>query len=143
MTRAIARMASTDPSSSSLRARGRRVLWVAGGGLALLVGVVGLFVPVLPTVPFLLLAAMCFSRGSKRCERWLLDHPRLGPPLRDWRAHRALTLRVKQTATLTMAGGAAFAWWLLPPPLHWMPAAACVAVAAWIWRLPTRLGDAP
>lgn len=134
-------MAPTASSSSTLSARGRRVLWAVAGCLAVLAGIVGLFVPVLPTVPFLLLAATCFSRGCERCERWLLQHPRFGPPLRDWREHHAVALRVKQGATLTVAGGVVVAWWLLPSPVQWLPAAACVAVAWWLWRLPTRARD--
>ena len=134
-------MAPTATPSSTLGARVRRVLWNAAGGLAVLAGIVGLFLPVLPTVPFLLLAVMCFSRGCRRCERWLLEHPRFGPPLRDWREHHALPLRAKQSATVMMAGGAFVAWWLLPEPVRWLPAPACAAVAWWMWRLPTRSRD--
>ena len=62
-----------------MRPRWQRVLWAAAGVLALVTGLVGIFVPLLPTTPFVLLAAFCFSRGSERCERWLLEHPRFGP----------------------------------------------------------------
>lgn len=131
-------MPPTGPASSSLSARAARALWVAAGTLALLAGLIGIFVPLLPTVPFVLLAALCYSRGCQRCERWLLEHPRFGPALRDWRAQRALTLRTKQTAILMMAGGATLAWWLLPGPVRWLPGLVCTAVAVWMWRLPTR-----
>ena len=56
----------------------RPLLWLAGA-MALALGVIGIFLPVLPTTPFVLLAAYCFSRGSERWERWLLEHPQLGP----------------------------------------------------------------
>src|SRR5687767_5166736 len=98
-------MPSTGPSTASPGARAVRALWVLAGALALLAGLIGIVVPLLPTVPFLLLAALCFSRGCRRCERWLLDHPRFGPPLRDWREHGALTLRTKQVASVMMAAG--------------------------------------
>src|SRR5262245_29487642 len=90
-------------------ARWRRLLWVVAGMLALFTGVVGIFVPLLPTTPFVLLAALCFSRGSERWERWLLAHPRFGPIVRDWRAHHAVPLRAKQLAWTMMALGSAWA----------------------------------
>ncbi len=116
----------------------QRLLWGAAGALALLLGLLGLFLPVLPTVPFVLLAAFCFSRGSERAERWLLQHPRLGPMIRDWRLHRSVPLRVKQLATLMMTLSGLLSWWLLPAHVGWIPGAVCVAVAGWLWWLPTR-----
>lgn len=59
-------------------------VWIAAGGLALTLGVVGVFLPLLPTVPFLLLSAFCFGRGSSRLHRWLLQHRVFGPPIEDW-----------------------------------------------------------
>lgn len=118
--------------------RWQRALWLAAGGLSLATGIVGIFVPLLPTTPLVLIAAWCFSRGSARCERWLLEHPRFGPMVRDWRAHRAMPLRAKQLATFMMTLGSAWAAWLLPQPWAWLPALACTAVAVWMWRLPTR-----
>jgi uncharacterized membrane protein YbaN (DUF454 family) len=115
-----------------------RALWVGAGVLALVTGLVGIFLPLLPTTPFVLLAAFCFSRGSARCERWLLTHPRFGPMVRDWRERRAVPLRAKQLATVMMAIGSAWAAWRLAPAWAWVPAACCTAVAAWLWRLPTR-----
>jgi hypothetical protein len=119
--------------------RARRALWFTGGAIAMLLGLIGLFLPLLPTVPFLLLAAMCFSRSCRRCERWMLNHPRFGPPLRDWREHRAVSLGVKRFATLMMAISALAAWWVLVSPWRWLPTAACAAVAWWLWRLPLRV----
>ena len=119
------------------RARWQRVLWLLAGGCALLTGIVGIFLPLLPTTPFVLLAAFCFSRGSQRCETWLLDHPRFGPMVRDWRSHRAVPLRAKQLATVMMTVGSAWAWWVMPTRFGWLPALVCAAVAAWMWSLPT------
>jgi uncharacterized membrane protein YbaN (DUF454 family) len=126
-----------EPEPQPIAASWRRPLWLAAGGLSLAAAAVGLLLPLLPTVPFLLLAAWCFSRGSRRIERWMLDHPQIGPPIRDWRAHRAVPLRAKQIATLMMAVSSLAAWWLLPSPWRWVPAACCAAVALWLWRLPT------
>lgn len=128
----------TTPPLRAVPRPWQRALWLAAGGLALAIGIVGIFVPLLPTTPFVLLAAWCFSRGSARCERWLLEHPRFGPMVRDWRMHRAIPLRAKQLATVMMSLGSLWAWWLLPQAWGWLPAACCAIVAVWLWRLPTR-----
>ncbi len=134
--------ATPEPTSkhpaSTLNEQTRRAFWFAAGCLAVLVGLVGLFLPLLPTVPFLILAAFCFSRSCRRCERWMLEHPRFGPHIRDWREHHAVALRIKQLATSMMAISSLGAWWILPSPWRWLPALACATVALWLWRLPTR-----
>jgi hypothetical protein len=126
-----------DPMPTPPRPLWQRVAWAAAGALALATGIVGIFLPLLPTTPFVLLAAFCFSRGSARLEAWLLAHPRLGPPITEWRARRALPLRVKQLAWSMMAVGSAVSAWMLPLHWAWLPAAVCAAVAWWMWRLPT------
>jgi uncharacterized membrane protein YbaN (DUF454 family) len=91
---------------------------------------------VLPTVPFVLLAAWCFSRGSVRWETWLLAHPRWGPMVRDWRARRAIPRRAKWLSLLMMSGSCAIAAWKAP---LWAAALAlliCSCVALWMWSLP-------
>lgn len=117
--------------------RWQRWLWLVCGGVCLATGFVGIALPLLPTTPFILLAAFCFSRGSERYEHWLLTHPRFGPMVRDWRAHRAVPLRAKQFAIVTMAISSALVAWLLPRHLGWIPGACCTVVAVWLWRLPT------
>ena len=107
------------------------------GVLALVTGLIAIVVPLLPTTPFVLLAAFCFSRGCERCERWMLEHARLGPIVRDWRARRAVPRRAKQLATVMMALGSAAAAFTLPPRVAWLPALVCVGVAVWLWRLPS------
>lgn len=114
-----------------------RALWLAAGLAALALGVVGVFLPLLPTTPFVLLAAACFSRGSTRCERWLLGHRVFGPMVRDWRRHRAIPRRARQLAFVMMAIGSGVAATTLPR-LKWLPALCCLAVAAWMARLPAR-----
>ena len=115
----------------------QRLFWAAAGLLALVTGIVGIFLPLLPTTPFVLLAAFCFSRSSTRLETWLLAHPRFGPLIADWRARHAMPLRAKQLAWAMMAVGSAWAAWVLPLRWCWLPAACCAAVALWMWRLPT------
>ena len=118
--------------------RWQRWAWLLAGIFSLTVGVVGIVLPLLPTTPLVLLAAFCFARGSVRCEMWLLTHPRFGPMVQDWRTERALPLRAKQLATAMMALSSVISWWLLTGALRWFPAAFCIGVAIWLWRLPTR-----
>jgi len=133
-----------EPTATAIvqrRPTWQRVIWLLAGALALLTGIVGIFLPLLPTTPFVLLAAFCFSRGSTRCERWLLEHPRFGPMVRDWRAQRAVPLRAKQLATVMMTIGSVWAAYTVPASWAWVPAACCLPIAAWLWSLPTRRSD--
>ncbi len=86
-----------------------RVLFFLAGLSSLTLGVVGAFLPLLPTVPFLLLAAGCFARSSARVHRWLLGHPRLGPPVRAWQEHGAIAPRAKLLAGALLLGSAVYA----------------------------------
>lgn len=81
------------------------------------VGIVGIFLPVLPTTPFLLLAAWLFSRCSPRLEQWLFDHPLFGRSLRDWREGGAISRRAKISALALMALGFAYLWFRVEPGL--------------------------
>jgi uncharacterized membrane protein YbaN (DUF454 family) len=81
-----------------------KALWVISGGTALGFGLVGILLPLLPTVPFLLLAAFCFARGSERLHDWLLDHPTLGQPIQDWQDSGSISMRAKALATLSILG---------------------------------------
>jgi len=80
-----------------------KLAWYTAGFVALALGVVGIAVPLLPTTPLLLLAAFCFARSSPRLEMWLVEHPRLGPPIRDWRAEGAISRRGKVMALVAIA----------------------------------------
>jgi len=81
----------------------RRLVWQLAGGIALGLGIIGIALPLLPTTPFLLLAAYCFSRGSQRLHDWLISHPRLGPGINNWRRHRAISRKSKILAMLAIA----------------------------------------
>lgn len=87
-----------------------RGVYLAAGLLLVAVGFVGAFLPVLPTTPFLILAAACFARSSRRLEAWLLDHPRIGPTLRDWRLRGAIPRKAKAMSLAGTSGGFALFW---------------------------------
>lgn len=80
-----------------------RMLWAGFGSLAMAMGLAGVVLPLLPTTPFLLLSAFCFARSSPRLHDWLVFHPRLGPPIRDWRHHGAIARRAKWLAVGAIA----------------------------------------
>ena len=75
-----------------------RAAYLAIGLLCVGLGVLGVFLPVLPTTPFLLISLWAFSRSSLRLERWLLEHKRFGPRLLAWRLHRVIPLPAKLAA---------------------------------------------
>jgi uncharacterized protein len=72
------------------------------GLLLTAVGLAGVILPLLPTTPFLLLAAACFARSSRRCHCWLIGHPLFGPTIRQWQQERTLPRRSKYTAILLL-----------------------------------------
>ncbi len=80
-----------------------RALWLATGGLFLGFGLLGVVLPVLPTTPFLLLAAGCFAKSSPRLHGWLLSHRLFGPPIRNWEENGAISRPAKRLAAGSMA----------------------------------------
>lgn len=94
-------------------------LYTVLGAVSLGLGLLGVFLPLLPTTPFLLLAAALFFKGSPRLYDWLLNHPVLGTYIRNFRENRAVTLRTKivsismlWTTILLSAFLAVGVWWL-------------------------------
>jgi uncharacterized membrane protein YbaN (DUF454 family) len=110
-----------------------RPLWLAGGLVSVALGAVGVFLPILPTVPFLLLAAFCFARSNPAWEQRLLDHPRFGAPLRQWRERRAISRRAKLSALVALAVSALLGLVALPMPWAALPAAVAIITGTWIW----------
>jgi uncharacterized membrane protein YbaN (DUF454 family) len=120
-----------------------RALLVACGVLAVLLGIVGIFLPVLPTTPFLLLAAARFARASPRLYHALAQSRTFGPYLREWRQHRSVPWRAKMFALGLMSVSIAVSTIFFVKPM-WAKAllvALGVAVGAWLYRIPSR--DAP
>jgi hypothetical protein len=115
-----------------------RTLLLAVGLLALFLGVLGIFLPLLPTTPFLLLSAWSFARSSERCHAWLLDNPHLGPPIRQWQRDRSMDRRVRNRALLLIV--VSFSATLLLLPLHdhlrWALVLLAVCLGYFLWRVP-------
>lgn len=82
-----------------------RLCWLVLGLVFVGLGVIGAFVPLMPTTIFLILATGCFARSSPRLESWLLHHPRFGPSLQAWRRDRAIPPKAKRAACAGMALG--------------------------------------
>lgn len=69
------------------------------GVISLILGIIGIFLPLLPTTPFLILTAFLFDKGSPKFHHWILSHPLLGPPIRDWKSNRVISKKNKILAT--------------------------------------------
>lgn len=108
------------------------------GCLSLALGVLGVFLPILPTTPFILLAAACFARSSESFYRWITSHPRFGPMIADYLAGKGLPLKAKRMAiTLLWISIIAGCLWV---DFIWAKVAmlcTATAVSLYIWRLPT------
>src|SRR3989344_3429674 len=78
-------------------------IWTFCGTVSLLIGIIGILLPLLPTTPFLLLAAYCYARGSPKLFHWLLQHRWLGGYIRDWREGRGIPLKSKVLAIALIA----------------------------------------
>ena len=117
-----------------------RAAWLAAGFLFVGIAVIGVVVPVLPTTPFLLLAAACFARSSPRFYRWLLEHPSFGPLVREWREHRSIPYRTKLLAIALMSAtlAASIVFFVRNAYLQAGLAVLGVALAAWLYSIPSR-----
>ena len=80
----------------------KRLTLILIGFISLALGALGIFVPLLPTTPFLLLSAFAFANSSERMHQWLLDHDIFGPLIDNWRQHRAISRRAKVVSILSM-----------------------------------------
>jgi hypothetical protein len=117
-----------------------RALFFVAGVTALALGMAGIFLPVLPTTPLVLLAAACFARSYRPFHEWLFAHRLFGPILREWHEHRSIPYRTKLVAVGTMAVtlGASIVFFVEPVWLKAALATSGVALGAWLYRLPSR-----
>ena len=114
----------------------RKIAYLIAGWLAVALGLVGAILPLLPTVPFMILAAFCFARSSPRLEAWLVDHRLFGEHIRNWRQRGAISMRAKRLALLAFACSSALGFLLLAFPLSLVPLSCAVVGGAWIWKRP-------
>ena len=103
-----------EPQQRQTRNRVWRYVLFACGCLSVVLGVSGIFLPVLPTTPFLLLAAACFARSSQRFYLWLVLHPRLGPWVRDYLEGQGIPRKGKVWALILMWSSISFSIWIVP-----------------------------
>ncbi|MGL6070625.1 DUF454 family protein [Craterilacuibacter sp.] len=119
--------------------RALRILLAACGSLALLLGIIGIFLPLLPTTPFVLLAAACFARSSTRLHNALLAHQLLGPIIREWQMHRSMPPGIKPWAFTLML--LSFGSSMLLVSTHWhrlLLAALAAVLSYFLLRVPVR-----
>ena len=137
-------MSELDPVTASpservlLRRRIATLLWRALALVSLLLGAIGAMLPVLPTVPFLLLSAWAAGKGWPAFEAWLLRHPRFGPPVQRWRERGAIGRGAKWFATVMMAAsaGALQLFGTVAPWVRIVVPLFLLGMCIWLWLRP-------
>ncbi|NYT86757.1 YbaN family protein [Pollutimonas harenae] len=115
-----------------------KTLFNVAGTLALILAILGIFLPLLPTTPFLLLASACYLRGSERLHHWLMTHRMLGPYLSNLQAGRGIPLRGKIIALTLMWASLAFSAWYVPLPwVRWLLLIPGIGVTIYLIRMKT------
>lgn len=93
----------------------KRIVLILIGLTALALGAIGIFLPLLPTTPFVLLAAIAFANSSERLHRWLLDHNLFGPLIENWQQYGAISRPAKVLSLVSMAAIVLISWLLDAP----------------------------
>jgi uncharacterized membrane protein YbaN (DUF454 family) len=117
----------------------KRQFFFICGLISLVLGMIGAFVPLLPTTPFLILAAACFARSSPKLHRWLTTHSVFGAILSNWESHGAIAFNVKLTSTVLVCALISFS--LATMQLSTVPTVLVLLTIAWvlafIWTRPS------
>ncbi len=121
-----------------------RTVFVLAGWISLLLGLIGIFLPILPTTPFVILAAYFFSKGSTRLHQWLISRPHLGRMVLEWERHGIIRMRAKIVSTVVIIPLFAYTlgWVNVPLAIKAIVAAIGVAVLTFIWSRPSQPGRA-
>lgn len=127
------------PKTNQSKSPTVRWTFVILGWVFFILGIIGVVLPVMPTAPFVLLAAWCWARSSRRFHFWLINHKYFGKYVRDWEERRAVPRYAKWLASIMMALSTMFLFYRLPDDLTWIAwvvAVVCSTVAIYLFRLP-------
>ena len=113
-----------------------RLAWQTLGIASVVMGVIGVALPLLPTVPFMILAAFAFAKANPAWEQRLLDHPRYGPPIKDWRERGAISRRGKTMALVALTASAIFGVLMLDGWAAFLPLGVALISGSWIATRP-------
>jgi len=116
----------------------QRWMWFLAGIVCVITGFIGIILPLLPTTIFMILAAFCFARSSRRMNNWLLNHPHFGEQIIHWQNHKAISTKGKKTATIAMAIILAISYILgFAAHIILIQAAIFTLVLAYLWSRPS------
>ena len=117
--------------------RAARLTWLVVGLVALALGAIGIALPLLPTTPFILVAAFAFAQSSEKLHRWLLEHDVFGPLIDNWQRHGAISRRTKVVSLITMAALPVISLLVgAPPVVVWVQVVVLGASAGFILTRP-------
>ena len=114
----------------------KRRLYLTAGFISVALGVFGAFVPLMPTVAFLILAAFCFARSSPELEARLLNHPRYGAQLTAWREKGVVGRKAKWSATAAFVVSITIGFLTLALPWSLIPVGVSLLIGGWLWSRP-------
>jgi uncharacterized membrane protein YbaN (DUF454 family) len=110
-----------------------RPIYAAIGFLFVVLAALGAVLPIVPTVPFLLVAVFCFARSNPAWEQKILDHPHWGSQVKDWRDRKAINRKAKYIAIMTLLVGTGFTWVTLGSPWVYLSISILIVCGSWIW----------
>ncbi|MGO3346078.1 MAG: YbaN family protein [Marinomonas sp.] len=119
--------------------QGKRIFLIILGWFSLITGIIGIFLPLLPTTPLVLLAAWCFSKSSVRFHNWLIEHKFFGPIISDWQSSDGIPKRTRNRAILFMWFGMGIS--IIIVGRFWATLSLVIiglSVSTYLLRMPTR-----
>ncbi len=129
----------SNPTSNPSESRLVRIFFLVMAVVFLVLGIIGAFLPAMPTTVFILLSAWCGAKSSERFHNWLLNHNLFGQMVRDWHEKRAMPRKAKYLAWSMMGLSCLFLFYRMPDRLLWvaiLTTVICLATSIWMARLP-------